>query len=84
VRTPGGERADLSVPGLAAPLTLSVDLRTEKRLAIEGADPACTTVFKVEHGCACSDAYLEAPTKPQSLRRGKSVTRRKRLATPSS
>jgi hypothetical protein len=34
---------DLSVPGLAAPLKLSVDLRTEKRLAIEGADLAAQT-----------------------------------------
>jgi hypothetical protein len=31
------------VPGLAAPLKLSVDLRTEKRLVIEGADPATQT-----------------------------------------
>ena len=38
-----GERVDLAVPGLAAPLRLSVDLRTENRLALEGADPAVLT-----------------------------------------
>jgi hypothetical protein len=38
-----GECVDLSVPGLAAPSRLTVDLRTEKRLAIDGADPAAQT-----------------------------------------
>lgn len=35
-----GDRLDVSVPGLVAPLHIAVDLRSGKRLAIEGADPA--------------------------------------------
>jgi hypothetical protein len=32
------------VPGLSAPLKLSIDLHKDRRLAVEGADPA------MEHG----------------------------------
>jgi hypothetical protein len=42
--TVDGDRLDVAVPGLSAPLKLSVDLRKKQRLAVEGADPA------MEHG----------------------------------
>jgi hypothetical protein len=35
-----GDRLDVAVPGLSAPLKLSLDLHKEQRLAVEGADPA--------------------------------------------
>jgi hypothetical protein len=38
-----GDRVDVSVPGLAAPLQLRADLRRGQRLATEGADPALQT-----------------------------------------
>ena len=40
VATLHGDRAEVSLPGLAAPLKLAADLRKEERLVIEGADPA--------------------------------------------
>ncbi|HXC01905.1 MAG TPA: hypothetical protein VNU49_04575 [Opitutaceae bacterium] len=42
--TVDGDRLDIAVPGLSAPLKLSIDLHKDKRLAVEGADPA------MEHG----------------------------------
>lgn len=56
-----GDTLDISVAGLAAPLRLSADLAHEKRLAIEGADPAPQVGILVVNGRDLGAALLAAP-----------------------
>ena len=56
-----GDRAEVSLPGLAAPLKLAADLRKEERAVIEGADPAMQYGILNINGRDVGAALLSVP-----------------------